>query len=82
MTFVGMGRHLPYHGGARARPIPASTVAVENAARREAIASPRDGSTRDLVLTCHWEEGEDQYVQVEGETFRCGHMLMHWMPVH
>lgn len=82
MAVISAFRHLPHHGASHTHPVPTSTVATEHAPRPETTATPRDGSGRDPVLTCRWEEGEDQYVQVEGETFHCGHMFMHWMPVH
>jgi hypothetical protein len=82
MILVSTFRGMPHHVGPPVRAIPTSVAPVANAPQSKRSAGPHCRSKEAPALNCRWEVGEEQYVQLGGQTFHVGQMLMHWMPVH
>ncbi|HWE62353.1 MAG TPA: hypothetical protein VHB98_11635 [Chloroflexota bacterium] len=82
MFLISAFRRAAFPGVPLTRALPARRTAHVAPApgypRTDRPLEPRD----DRGLTCRWEVVEDQTVQLGGQMFRCGNMLMHWMPVH
>jgi hypothetical protein len=79
MSLVHPFRRIPQQGKPALVTLPTVLASAPPSAHP---AAPQEQERADPVLTCRWEVGEEQSVQLGGQTFHTGDMFLHWMPVH
>jgi hypothetical protein len=82
MYLVSKFRRVAFVGEPFTRAVFARETTVANRPPINRPAAPRQEDHNRPQLTCEWQVSDEPFVRLGNQTFRCGDMFMHWMPVH